>query len=130
MLGIWRSETYLVVVRKLAMNYYQQHPQPAPPVNSPPQDYMHFQNVSPEMLNFGLHAGQDLLSKQRERWMPGVSGFWLSLKYYFAVSNNYVLKKISMVLYPLGNKAWARLPADEFERGEVSEQVTSLTLIC
>lgn len=43
-------------------------------------------NVSPEMLNMGFSAGQDMLNKQREKWMPGVSSFWLSLKYYFAVS--------------------------------------------
>ena len=42
--------------------------------------------VSPEMLNFGLSAGQDMISKQTEKWMPGVSGFWLSLKFYFSVS--------------------------------------------
>lgn len=41
--------------------------------------------VSPEMLNFGLSAGQDMISKQTEKWMPGVSGFWLSLKFYFSV---------------------------------------------
>ena len=45
-----------------------------------------FQNVSPEMINFGLNAGQDILNKQKDKWMPGVSGFWLSLKYYFSVS--------------------------------------------
>lgn len=45
-----------------------------------------FQNVSPEMINFGLHAGQDILNKQKDKWMPGVSGFWVSLKYYFSVS--------------------------------------------
>lgn len=39
------------------------------------------------------------------------------------VNNSYVLKKLSLILYPFANKSWARLPADEFERGEVSEQV-------
>jgi hypothetical protein len=56
----------------------QQPPRPADFLNS-------FQNVSPEMLNFGLHAGQDLLQKQKDRFMPGVSTFWQSLKIYFAV---------------------------------------------
>ncbi len=44
-----------------------------------------FQNVSPEMINFGLNAGQDIINKQKDKWMPGVSGFWTSMKYYFAV---------------------------------------------
>ena len=48
--------------------------------------YNSIPNVSPEMLNMGLSAGQDMLNKQREKWMPGMSSFWLSLKYYFAVS--------------------------------------------
>lgn len=51
--------------------------------NSPVPDYL--KNVSPEMINFGLSAGQDMLNKQRDKWMPGVSGFWHSLKYYFLV---------------------------------------------
>jgi hypothetical protein len=50
----------------------------------PGADY--FKSVSPEMLNFGLNAGQDMFNKQRDKWMPGVSGFWHSLKYYFSVS--------------------------------------------
>ena len=54
--------------------------------NSPVPDYL--KNVSPEMINFGLSAGQDMLNKQRDKWMPGVSGFWHSLKYYFLVSRN------------------------------------------
>lgn len=31
----------------------------------------YFRNVSPEMLNFGINAGQDMLNKQRDKWMPG-----------------------------------------------------------
>lgn len=77
------------------MSFYQQqqqqpHVPPAgygqPQQPQQPQDYMRFQNVSPEMVSFGLSAGQDMLSKQREKWMPGVFGFWLTLKSYFAVS--------------------------------------------
>lgn len=44
-----------------------------------------FNNVTPEMLNYGFSAGQDMINKQRDKWMPGVSGFWNSLKIYFAV---------------------------------------------
>lgn len=44
-----------------------------------------FQNVSPEMINMGFSAGQEMLNKQKERWLPGLSNFWLSLKLYFSV---------------------------------------------
>lgn len=81
-----------------------------------PADFFKFQNVSPEMLNLGMHAGQDLLMKQRERWMPGISGFWSSLKIYFAVSNEFVLKKLAIVVYPISNKNWFRIPADESQQ--------------
>jgi hypothetical protein len=53
---------------------------------SPVPDY--FKNVSPEMINFGINAGQEMINKQRDKWMPGLSGFWLSLKYYFLVSHH------------------------------------------
>jgi len=76
----------------------------------------YFKSVSPEMLNFGLNAGKDIFNKQRDKWMPGVSGFWHSLKYYFSVNNQYVIKKITVILYPASNKMWNRLQADEFER--------------
>jgi hypothetical protein len=45
--------------------------------------------------------------------MPGVSTFWNSLKIYFAVNNNFVTKKLMIILYPLSNLHWFRLPADE-----------------
>lgn len=72
------------------MSYYPPQNQPPPPnmynpnTAFPAQEYL--KNVSPEMINLGIHAGQDMLNQQRDKWMPGVSGFWLSLKYYFAVS--------------------------------------------
>ena len=98
---------------------YMQQPLPQGMNPGMNPDFFKFQNVSPEMINFGMHAGQDLLNKQRDRWMPGVSQFWHSLKIYFAVNNAYVLKKLSIILYPIQNKNWFRLPADE---SNVSQQ--------
>lgn len=69
------------------MHDYRSQPPHGGNSGNPQDNYFRFpQNVSPEMLNYGLTAGQDLISKQRDRFMPGVSGFWISLKYYFAVS--------------------------------------------
>jgi hypothetical protein len=76
--------------------------------NHIPQEF--FNNVSPEMLNFTLNTGQNIFNQQRAKWMPGVSGFWLSLKTYFAVSNSYVVQKLSILSYPFSNKNWYRVP--------------------
>lgn len=77
-------------------------------------------NVSPDMLNFGLSAGQDIINKQRDRFMPGMSTLWNSLKIYFAVNNDYVAKKLFTIVHPLGKKKdeWKRKCADE-SMGEV-----------
>ena len=39
-----------------------------------------------ELMQMGLSTGRDLLNKQREKLAPGLSGFWDSLKIYFAVN--------------------------------------------
>ena len=50
-----------------------------------------FQGVSPEILNLGITAGQDIINKQRDRFMPGVSYIWNSLRIYFSVSEILIL---------------------------------------
>jgi hypothetical protein len=65
------------------------------------------------MLHYGFGVGQEMISKQKEKWMPGVSGFWNSLKIYFAVNNAFVTKRLVTVLYPYSNKNFFRIPADE-----------------
>jgi hypothetical protein len=58
--------------------------------NFPGQEYLNFsKNPSPEVLQFGLNIGKQLIQNQSDAWLPGVSGFWLSLKPYFAVSVAY-----------------------------------------
>ena len=69
--------------------------------------------VSPEMLKFGLSAGQDMINRQKDRWMPGVSSFWETLRFYFSVNNRYVYRKIQLLLYPLSQRHWSRSPADD-----------------
>ena len=41
--------------------------------------------VSEEVIGLGFSAGQEMLNRQRDKWMPGVSSFWIDLKSYFAV---------------------------------------------
>ena len=76
----------------------------------------YYSKLSPEMLNFGLSAGQDLLNRQKAKWLPGMTDFFISLRIYFAVSNSYVLKKLSILLYPISNQYWGRIAADEVGR--------------
>lgn len=67
------------------------------------------------LLNMGLSQGQTMLKTQSEKWMPGVNGFWNSLKIYFAVNNSYVVKKLMMILHPMGVKKsqnWTRKSAE------------------
>jgi hypothetical protein len=75
------------------------------------------------MLKFGFSAGQDMLNKQRDRWMPGVSSFWETLRFYFAVNNKYVYSKLRILLYPVMHRQWSRLLADE--NASVGEQSSS-----
>lgn len=88
-------------------------------------EMFNIQGVSPEMLTYGMSIGNDLLKKQKDKWMPGVSGFWNNLKIYFAVDHNYVTKKMTILLYPMANHNWVRLPADEV--GLTQQQVFPFT---
>lgn len=81
-----------------------------------PQQNMLGSDQADMMLNLGISQGQNMLKQQQERWMPGISGFWQSLKIYFAVNNIYVVKKLSMILYPIGVKSsqsWIRKNAED-----------------
>lgn len=73
------------------------------------------------MMDFSIKASEQIIRTQKAKWMPGVSDFWSSLRIYFAVSNDYVMKKILIVLYPMRNQAWGRLLADE--AAEISYEV-------
>ncbi len=67
------------------------------------------------MINYGLHAGQDIFNKQREKYMPSLFNYFSTIKEYFAVNNSYVKQKILVVLYPIKNQKWVRLPSSEDE---------------
>lgn len=53
---------------------------------SGPHNQQYFPNVSPELINYGLSAGTDVLNKNADKWSAKASGFWTSLKFYFSVS--------------------------------------------
>ena len=64
------------------------------------------QVVSSELIN-------NIYEKQRDRWTPGATSLWASLKEYFDVSNQFVFSKIKLVLYPLSQNSWQRLRRDD-----------------
>jgi hypothetical protein len=84
------------------------------------EEFFRFQNVNPEMLKFGLSTGQDLINKQTEKFLPGISGFWHSLFIYFSVDNQYVMHKLKLLLYPINYRDWQRISADNVPYQEVN----------
>jgi hypothetical protein len=56
--------------------------------------------LNQEMFKLGLSKGTDYLNQRSDQLKPVFSNAFLSLKIYFAVSNQYVLLKLSKLLYP------------------------------
>mmetsp|Transcript_26710 Transcript_26710/g.39682 ORF Transcript_26710/g.39682 Transcript_26710/m.39682 type:complete len:253 (+) Transcript_26710:147-905(+) len=88
--------------------------------HQPPEFLQSMPQVSPAMLNYGVETTSNILKKQRDIYMPGMSNFWHSLKVYFMVSNTYVIKKVPIVIFPFQTKAWARVGEDD-----ISEEVST-----
>jgi YIF1 len=84
--------------------------------------------VNEQMLNVGGTMAKSFISSNMARYQPGVHGFWTSLKYYFAVDNSYVRKKLTILLLPVVKKGWHRAPSDELIAGEDSAAKFQVTL--
>ena len=82
-----------------------------------------FSGVNPHMLNLGT----DMLKSQKEKYMPGVSNFWHSLKFYFMVNNNYVQKKLLLLSFPFKTTNWSRISSDD---AAVSLPQVSIHYLC
>lgn len=52
--------------------------------------------------------GQQVINENVKRYVPWITGLWQSLKYYFAVNNTYVRKKLLILLFPYRKKQWSR----------------------
>lgn len=72
-----------------------------------------FQSVNPQMLNLGVETTSNMLKSQRDKYMPGVSNFWMSLKLYFMVNNSYVQKKLLLLMFPFKTTNWSRISSDD-----------------
>ncbi|CAM9702265.1 unnamed protein product [Phaeothamnion confervicola] len=64
--------------------------------------------VNEHMLHMGGSLARNLLASNISLYEPGVWGVWHSLKYYFAVDNAYVLRKLKALLLPVAKHDWAR----------------------
>lgn len=95
--------------------------QPQQPMygGQPPVNFSTFvpPGVSPEMMGLAAQAGKGTLDSMVNRVTPGMSQFWAAMRLRMAVSNSFVSKKISLVLFPFRNKTWVRLNADDGNNG-------------
>lgn len=91
----------------------QQQPPPQQGGNGGQQGPDFFQSVNPQMLNLGVETTSNMLKSQRDKYMPGVSNFWLSLKLYFMVNNSYVQKKLLLLMFPFKTTNWSRISSDD-----------------
>ena len=68
-----------------------------------------------QMLNIGADLGSKVFSNMNQKFQgsSGVSQLWLSLKYYFAVDNKFVVRKLRAVLMPFSKKNWRRTLAHD-----------------
>lgn len=78
------NSTLLSRVEMYNQPFQQQVPLQGPPGGPNSQQY--FPNVSPELINYGLSAGTNVLNQNADKWTAKASGFWTSLKFYFSVS--------------------------------------------
>lgn len=53
-------------------------------------------STSSAALNMGLNLGKQYIENQFQTVMPGVSSYWDTLKFYFKVSNKYVVQKLKV----------------------------------
>lgn len=59
------------------------------------------------LLSVGLQQTQQYMGQTMNKFSPGVTSFWGGLKFYFAVSNSYVLRKIRLLLFPFLHRDFA-----------------------
>ena len=64
-----------------------------------------------QMLNMGADIGSKVFDNMNQKLQQntGFSQLWVSLKYYFAVDNKFVVRKLRAVLLPFSKKHWHRM---------------------
>ncbi len=72
------------------------------------------------MMAMGVNAGRNFIEGGVAKYAPGVSDFYQTLRYYFAVNNSYVGNKLKAILLPVVKKSWVRELAQD---GTLSFQI-------
>lgn len=67
---------------------------------------------NPMFVNTATH----MLQQTTSAYMPGISGFWASLKAYFMVNNRYVLQKLQTLFVPFMKTNWNRILMEEVDQ--------------
>lgn len=60
------------------------------------------------MFDLASTAGKSFLQSSTARMIPGLESFMVTLRAYFAVDNQYVVKKMKKILLPFLSKYWKR----------------------
>ena len=60
------------------------------------------------MFDMAFNQTTTMVQNQLKSYTPEATGLWNSLKYYFQVSNQYVIGKLKLLLFPFGSKSWKR----------------------
>ncbi len=80
------------------------------PFLTPGSDYA---AAAQPMLSIGANMGKAAIG----HYLPFASALWHSLRYYFDVTNSYVLNKLQLVLFPFRHRHWYRQPANDAVHG-------------
>jgi hypothetical protein len=99
-----------------------------PPTGDPNDFYRSFEQYS-GVVNQVVRSDliNNLYEKQKEKYAPGASWLWDTLKIYFAVNNSFVFSKLKLILVPFLNKeGWQRKIADDMSDNSESNGKFSL----
>ncbi|RKP04132.1 hypothetical protein CXG81DRAFT_8605 [Caulochytrium protostelioides] len=72
--------------------------------------------VGMQFANQALKQGHDMVQSSVGRWLS-----FATLKYYFNVSNGYVLSKCGLLLFPFRHKTWTRVPRAADQQGHMQQ---------
>lgn len=99
-------------------NLQQQGPQPGYSQQSQYQGAQQFnefaEQILPEqvldnpLMQVGIAQTQKAMAGTMDKISPGMTGFFGSLKFYFAVDGNYVVKKLKLIMFPYRHTNWKR----------------------
>ncbi|ORY07882.1 hypothetical protein K493DRAFT_201596 [Basidiobolus meristosporus CBS 931.73] len=96
---------------------HQQAYQQAPPGQNYGFEFNDFQGAQAIGMQFGrsaVMAGQDYVNKNLDRYVNVTN-----LKFYFNISNMYVVNKIRLLLFPFRHQTWSRQVKRSEENGQI-----------